>query len=504
MAKDKESIEEARKMQQECNDSLEKYLDENGVHLIFCETKFMLIDNETNKVVRASSKDGITDFFKAEGIFGGLPNIKMAVIGCLQNVSAMTFLPAYESRKEFITLDYNGGLQQWNTFMPNIYARLYYNNNSIEPPYLFPKLDEYFDLFFEDEHEKKWFLHRIAAMMRHPEKRLPTSLILHGVQGSGKDTLRCILERLLGRDFVSNIDGKNILSQFNSYVAEKLVVFANEVFNWDKRTEIENFLKNYVTNDRITVNKKFMPEYTVDNFAFWIFATNDMNFVPFDEGDRRYSYFYQGESLNCRFMEKYGLESEREAYIKHTKPLIDYIKDYENAGSMDEFHQLYCYLMSIEIDWGLISHPLWTKEKLETIKMKFEHNDYYRILKEVLLYERLHIKDFKGRKFMEYAKVYDGFMDRIPPSAKKMGKHKFSKKCVGLGLLGKAETRSFDSDKMYVFEIKSKIILDEIFPPKEELPKTPKYEKGTLKEEKPNIGIPDLEKEDDGARYEGL
>jgi len=490
--------EEAKKLQLECNDSLENYMDEFGVHLIYCESKIMLIDNETNKVVRVSTKDGMADFFKAENVFGSLQNIKSAIIGSIQNVSSMSFEPAYDKPKEFIAVEYNGGLYQWNTFMPNIYARLFYKNPNLEPPFSFPLLDEYFDVFFEDAEEKRWFIHRIAAMMRFPYMRLPTSLILHGVQGSGKDTMRLILERLLGRDFVSNIDGKSIQSQFNSYVAEKMIVFANEVFNWDKRTEIENFLKNYVTNDRITVNKKFMPEYMVDNFAFWIFATNDMNFVPFDETDRRYSYFYQGESLNRKFMHKYNLSNEDEAYIKHTKPLIDYIKNKEDQGAMDEFHQFYYYLMNLDIDFTLISKPLWTHEKRETIKSKFEHNEFYNILRDVINFEIASVKeDNKGNKYLEYSKVYDGFTERVHRD-RKIGKHKFSRKCVNMGLLGNPATKSFDKEKVYCFEITSKILLEDIFGKRDKI--ETQYEKGTLKEKKDEI--PDLEKEDDGARYE--
>jgi hypothetical protein len=456
----------ARQAFSDCEASFSQYLESHNVHLVYLDKVIMVVENDTNRVVRAATKDMLADFFKAEGIIGEHKNIKAAMLQIMSNATGMGFYPAYTEKKEFIEVEGNAGIKQWNTFYPNFYARCWYKG--IRPldhdPYMLPRLEEYFNLFFETPEAKKWFLHRLAATIRFPKRRLPTSLILHGVQGSGKDTLRIILERLLGKEHVATINGKAVQSDFNSYIPEKVIVFANEVFNWEKRQDVENVMKDYVTNDRITVNKKFIPDYTVDNFAFWIFATNHPEFTPFDENDRRYSYFSQSESLVMKYQLKYNC-SEKEALAKYVNPLIAYIKDYDNADTNDEFYNLYCYLMSLDIDWDLISRPLWTIDKEGAIRAKFGRNIYYVRLRQVLNEFRKSalIMDVNSHKYVEHGKLFEAFNEGLPLDKRLETSHKFTIKCISMGLLLKPATKTISGKNAYYTEIISPILLKDVF-----------------------------------------
>jgi hypothetical protein len=513
---------EAAQAFSDCQDSFIEYLNNHNVHLIYLDKCIMVVENDTNKVVRAATKDMLADFFKAEGVKGELKNIKSIIISNMSNSSGMSYYPAFTEKKEYIEVEGNAGVKQWNTFCPNIYTRIWYkeghNFKADKEPFMFPTIEEYFDLFFEkpkpEEEDKieekdkpdakRWFLHRIAAAMRFPDKRLPTSLILHGVEGSGKDTLRIILERLLGEQHVAAINGKAVQSNFNSYIPEKVIIFANEVFNWEKRADVENVMKDFVTNDRINVNKKYVPEYSVKNYAFWIFATNHPEFTPFDEGDRRYSYFTQSESLITKYQKAYNI-SENEARKKHIRPLIDFIKDYENAGIEDEFFNFYCWLMNLEIDWDLISKPLWTEDKEGAIRAKFGRNVYYVYLKKVLLefQKKKKIEDVVGHKYVSHKELFDAFNAELPFDKKFETSHKFTAKTISMQVLGKPAMKTIKKETTYWTEIISPILIKDIFPapsPENKPKKEPEYEEGTLKEKKADVIIPELDDEKDKYR----
>jgi hypothetical protein len=495
----KEELE--RQAFSDCENSFSQYLESHNVHLIYLDKVIMVVENDTNRVVRSATKDMLADFFKAEGVVGEQKHIKTAIISNMNNATGMGFYPAYVEKKDFIEIGGNAGVKQWNTFCPNFYTRCWYKGTrSLDhDPFMFPRLEEYFDLFFEMPEAKKWFLHRLAATIRFPKRRLPTSLILHGVQGSGKDTLRIILERLLGKEHVATINGKAVQSDFNSYIPEKVIVFANEVFNWEKRQDVENVMKDYVTNDRITVNKKFIPEYSVDNFAFWIFATNHPEFTPFDENDRRYSYFSQAESLVMKYQLRYNC-GEKEALVKYVNPLISYIKDYDSVDTNDEFYNLYGWLMTLDIDWDLIGRPLWTIDKEGAIRAKFGKNVYYVMLRQVLkeFKSSVLIGDVNGHKYVEHGRLFEAFNEGLPLDKRLETSHKFTIKCISMGLLAKPATKTINGKTAYYTEIISPILLKDVFEEAENKPKKDYVKHGLTGEKKEEL--PNLDGEDDKTR----
>ena len=497
--KEERDTEEKQKFD-DCQLSLLIYLADHNVHLIYLDKNIMVIENDTNKIVRSTTKDMLADFFKAEQIVGEQKHIKTAILSNMDNASGMNYYPAFYEKKEFIDVEGNAGIQQWNTFMPNYYTRQWYNNKRPRErePYMFPRLEEYLSLFFETPEAKKWFIHRLAATIKEPKRRLPTSLILHGVPGSGKDTLRIILERVLGKEHVATINGKALQSDFNSYIPERVIVFANEVFNWEKRQDVENVMKDLTTNDRVQVNRKYTPEYHVDNYCMFIFATNSPEFVPFDESDRRYSYITQTESLIVKFQLKYDC-GEEEALGKHVMPLIDYIKNVDDLDINDEFYSFYCYLMDLKIDWEFITKPLWTMDKEGAIRAKFSNNPYYRLLKRVLKSYKTSclLYDVKGHIYVDHKRLFEDVNDLLPEDKKFESSHKFTIKAISMGLISKPATKTIHKENKYFTEIISKILVKDVF----EEPKPIEFQKGTLKEKKENDSIPVLDNENK-SRFE--
>jgi len=294
----------------------------------------------------------------------------------------------YSPSKERVIED--NGLSYYNVFQPS-----FYEDRPLEPPYCFPTIDEFLNKFFASETEKKWFIERLAYTIQNPEDRLPTALLLMGVQGSGKDTLKTIIERTIGNQNIFSLDQASIENSFNAFIGKSQVVFCNEIHNWKDPTRIYNILKNYMTNKKIMVNEKYTQPYTASNYAFWILATNDPKFSPVDENDRRYSVSFQSKKLIDNL--------DKETYER----LIDLIVNPEHENEIySEFHNFYWYLKCLEVeDKEFIRNPLQTRYREQMIKAKLGNNVDYGIISKIIK----DICDDKGTLFsiiMKHADKY--------------------------------------------------------------------------------------------------
>jgi hypothetical protein len=362
-------------------------MENKKIKMFFVNDKFYIFDDKTNKKILCSSIDN--GFNYIAGKIQERTNEDRKVLSPANEKrikKAMhTYIPRHinftynPSRSKVIIED---GLSYYNTFQPSFYSDkpitdpyLFPNpdNPKIEP-FMFPTIEDFFNNFFQEIEEKRWFLERLAYTIQNPEDRLPTALLLTGVKGSGKDTLKTIIEKTLGTQNVFNLDQSALESSFNAYIGKSQVIFCNEIHNWKDPTRIFNILKNFATNKKITVNEKFMPPYTANNYAFMLLATNDFKFRPVDESDRRYSVFFQDKKLDENISNK-SFES-----------LMDLINNPEHENeTYSEFHYFYWYLCNLEIkDINFIRKPLKNKYREQMIKANLGGNIDFGIISDII------------------------------------------------------------------------------------------------------------------------
>lgn len=165
--------------------------------------------------------------------------------------------------------------------LPNSYAQIK------------PMLDIMLNLCEGVDRNLNYLLHYLAHIIQKPYEKLPFSIIFTGKQGTGKDTLLCAVGKIVGPHFInseSNLD--NFLGTHAEGLVEKLLVAFNESDS-SKTFNYEGVIKTLISEDKLTVNKKYQTPYKIDNTARMFIFSNKQNPIKFDSvsTDRRFIAF---------------------------------------------------------------------------------------------------------------------------------------------------------------------------------------------------------------------
>lgn len=190
-----------------------------------------------------------------------------------------------------------------------------------------------------------YFTKWLAWQVQNPLHRLPTSIVFQGEPGTGK-TKFC--ELVLGRIFGSNfteISQVDLDSQFNSFVYGKRMIVADEVIQSISSSVASNKLKSYVSNEYVSVNRKFFDTQYLRNYSHWIFCTNNLQALRIERFDRRYSVFKSRKLLDGT-------------------GLIQNLLDHP-----EQVNSFYRYLLELEVSFGEVSVPLETEARENLISL---------------------------------------------------------------------------------------------------------------------------------------
>lgn len=149
--------------------------------------------------------------------------------------------------------------------------------------------DAYLQHLFPDaedrQHLGRWF----ATLVARPDVRMSFGLLLASTaQGVGKTTLCEIARVLVGERNSSAPSASHVVkSDFNGWIVRKRLVFINEIYEGQSWTAY-NRLKSYITDTTLTANEKFVPSYTVRNWAHFILCSNSELALRIDQNDRRF------------------------------------------------------------------------------------------------------------------------------------------------------------------------------------------------------------------------
>ncbi|QSX28581.1 hypothetical protein JYB88_09725 [Shewanella cyperi] len=126
----------------------------------------------------------------------------------------------------------------------------------------------------------------LAHLVRRPDEKPSVALLLKSVEGTGKGTLFKPLKAILGELAVQVNGIEQITGRFNSLVANRLLVFADEVEITDTRRV--NRLKGLISEHSATMEYKGIDAQQVTNYARFIFAGNSEHMLLAGLRERRY------------------------------------------------------------------------------------------------------------------------------------------------------------------------------------------------------------------------
>lgn len=140
-----------------------------------------------------------------------------------------------------------------------------------------------------DPWQREFFIARLAWFVQRPERRCPIS-ILHvaTAHGTGRGWVSQLMEKVLGPWNCARARMKILCdNQYHDYLYHTLLCTIDEVRENDKRYEVNDKIRDVLTEPRFEVNRKYGRKMTIDIFTGFLFYTNHYDALALPEEDRR-------------------------------------------------------------------------------------------------------------------------------------------------------------------------------------------------------------------------
>ena len=137
----------------------------------------------------------------------------------------------------------------------------------------------------------------IACMLREPFDRLPY-LFFFGNQNCGKSIFQEAIGLLMTKGCVQADTALQNTAGFNGEIHEAVLCFVEEVDLSKAGTIAYNRIKEYVTNDKISVHVKFMQPFMASNTTHWCQMANNRDSLPIFPGDTRIIIMHVADLMN--------------------------------------------------------------------------------------------------------------------------------------------------------------------------------------------------------------
>ena len=139
-----------------------------------------------------------------------------------------------------------------------------------------------------DESNFKWLWNWCAHLFQNPNEKPGTVPVLRGPTGTGKSFFTDALRTIIGKRHSLKISQRNqLVGRFNSHLANKLLVVAEEV-TWGGNREMEATLRDFVTAPQLPVEGKGLDLYEVDSYHRLVIISNERWVVHAQDNERRY------------------------------------------------------------------------------------------------------------------------------------------------------------------------------------------------------------------------
>lgn len=133
----------------------------------------------------------------------------------------------------------------------------------------------------------EYLIRWMARAVQLPAKTGEVAIVLQGERGTGKSIFAKVFGRLFGRHFMEISNASHLVGQFNAHLQDIVVLFADEAFFAGDRKHA-SVLKNLITSDTLTLEKKFRDAEQAANCVHLIMASNDEHVIPAGEYERRF------------------------------------------------------------------------------------------------------------------------------------------------------------------------------------------------------------------------
>lgn len=182
-----------------------------------------------------------------------------------------------------------------------------------------------------------FFLNYLAHIVQFPHEKLPIAFIIKGKQGTGKNVFLGVIGMIIGfAHYITSSNPKDFFGEYAEGFYHKLLVNMNECEGRDT-FDFEGKIKSFITEDTITLNRKFVQPITIQNLARLIITTNKPTPIPIDvrSKERRYVVY---ETTEEYLDPKYGTKFWTQLITFFKRPeVIACIYDYLMERNLKDY-----------------------------------------------------------------------------------------------------------------------------------------------------------------------
>lgn len=149
--------------------------------------------------------------------------------------------------------------------------------------------EKYLKDTFPFERDLKELIRWCATAVVHPERKMKYGvLLISETQGVGKSTLASAVLRPLVGEWNYSAPPPNLIdSNYNGWCSHKTLVAIHEVHE-QRKSNMYLRLKDVITEPTIEVHRKYMNEYTIQNWVHVLACSNSKRALQLHMGDRRW------------------------------------------------------------------------------------------------------------------------------------------------------------------------------------------------------------------------
>lgn len=259
--------------------------------------------------------------------------------------------------------------QKFNFFVPTKYLLLEKNDKVITPSEYFPNIEKLLINLLPKTEERLRFFNWLAGILQTRQKQ-QTAWVFKGTPGAGKGVmLDHVLKPLLGEKQAIKVEDQQLVSDFNPWLQNALLIAFNEVAHDNKtRNSVKSKVKAIITDSEVIINEKNIRNYSITNHVNCLFFSNEEVPVFIEQGDRRFNVVMTRGNLrdNDWFKDPDGFFKKLAEEIPHLAQFLmnwnyDKIaamtcinnddKELMVGAAMNKFEEFAYHLKAADIPW---------------------------------------------------------------------------------------------------------------------------------------------------------
>ena len=149
---------------------------------------------------------------------------------------------------------------------------------------------EHVAFLFPDEQERGLLLDYLAHVVQRRGKKIAWAPLLKGNQGVGKDLLMLPLAKFFGDENYRSVKASQMMARFTGYLESEFIACV-ELKVTDRTKDLYEHLKELIAptaDAKVTVERKGIDAYQIENRANFIFFSNHDNPILLDRDERRF------------------------------------------------------------------------------------------------------------------------------------------------------------------------------------------------------------------------